>query len=56
MLSAVQAAERLRLTKPDGSPRDSAYTVIQRAGGQKIAGKWTIAETDLNEYMRGGSR
>ena len=56
MLNAVQAAERLRLIKPDGTPRDSAYNVIEKAGGQKIAGKWTIAEGDLDTYLRGGGR
>jgi hypothetical protein len=56
LLTLEEAAQRLNLVRPNGKPRDSAYAVIERAGGRKIAGKWTIAETDLTAYMKGGRR
>jgi Tfp pilus assembly protein PilX len=54
LLTVKQAAERLRLTKPDGSPRDSAYKTVKSAGGKMIAGKLMIAEDALEAFVQNG--
>jgi hypothetical protein len=52
LLDATKAAARLGLLRPDGTPRDSAYAAIKKAGGVKVAGKWVIAEDQLHAHLR----
>jgi hypothetical protein len=56
LLTAAEAAERLpgKALRPDGTPRDSVYSLLRRIGGRKHEGKWFVAEDVLERYVREG--
>lgn len=53
LLDARAAAERLGLTKPDGTPRDSFYTRVAPAIGYRIGKTWRFPSNKVADFKKG---
>jgi hypothetical protein len=55
-LTAREAATMLRLTKPDGSPRDSFYKLAPALGGYRVTGGWRFPRAGIETYRKNGGK